>query len=83
MGNLKFSFEYAFCHVPLDGALAVIVEAVLVTVANPLNVKLFKSVHDLDSVKSGIPSLSSSTSTISGTPSASVSKQALIFALLA
>ena len=67
----------------MDGAFAERLVAVLVTVASPLKVKLFKSGQDFDSVKSGMPSLSSSTSKISGTPSPSLSVHACIELLIA
>ena len=75
--------EYAFCQVPLDEEVTVKALFDFKTEAKPLKVKLFRSGHEFDSVKSGIPSLSSSTSKISGTPSPSLSVHAWVELLIA
>ena len=75
--------EYAFCQVPFEEEVTVNALLDFKTDANPLKVKLFRSGQELDSVKSGIPSLSSSTSKISGTPSPSLSVHAWVELLIA
>ena len=83
IGNAKFSLEYAFCQVPFEEEVAINELLVFNTEAAPLNVKLLISGQDLDSVKSGIPSLSSSMSKISATPSPSESRQARVELVIA